>query len=144
MDDKLSHIIRVAKKARNDFEQGTVSRPMLRAVVRLSFPEYPPYEVIDQYLALLEGIFPDENCDLTTGYLLEQLGEGELIVGTYDGNPHVFLGIFVGLEKMIVDITADQFGGPPVYVGPMVEPWTRIPHRDLLLSSHENPSELPF
>jgi hypothetical protein len=39
--------------------------------------------------------------------------------GTYSGYSHTFLL----LGGNVVDITADQFDGPPVYVGPLTQPW---------------------
>lgn len=127
----MSQAVDIAYEARAAFEQMTISRALLRKVVRLSYIEEIPDELVDEYIDLLALAFPFENCDLATGYLLEQYGQGELIIGTYDRVPHVCLGLFVGLEKIIVDITADQFGGPPVYVGPLVAPWTRTPHKEL-------------
>jgi hypothetical protein len=31
------------------------------------------------------------------------------------------------IGEIVVDITADQFGGPAVYVGPLAEPWSTRP-----------------
>lgn len=49
-----------------------------------------------------------------------RLSEGEIRNGSYAGHGHTFLVI----EGVVVDITADQFDGPDVYVGPLVAPWS--------------------
>jgi hypothetical protein len=96
--------------------------------------------------------FPKGCCDVASrvlGYRLLEAGalEGnkpEIISGgceedtdtfdptSYYHNPHTFVGIgetALG-RRTIADITADQFrtGLPPVYIGPLVDPWTDDPN----------------
>lgn len=125
MSDRIRQIEDIALVARAAFETRTVPRPILRSILSLSFAPGASISELDPILDLFEDVFPYENCDLATGYLQHQLGEGELTIGAFNGRPHVFLSLFVGLERVAVDITADQFGGPPVYVGPLQAPWER-------------------
>ena len=43
-----------------------------------------------------------------------------MVTGSYEGQKHTFLM----LDNLVLDITADQFGGPALYVGSLVSPWS--------------------
>ncbi len=108
----------IAFEAREAFEKQTIARPLLRSL----YLEYDPnVRDIDGYLDFAEKIFPEGNCGLAAVYLKHLLGGGEILRGEYIIQPHEFLE----LGGVAVDITVDQFGGPEVYVGPLVPPWGR-------------------
>lgn len=100
-------------------------------------------------------IFPKSHCDIATLVLRRRVeaagidGEStlEIIHGGcgedmnpidmchYYHNYHTFLGLghtILGRD-IIVDITGDQFREvtQPVYIGPLVDPWTRDPRIDM-------------
>ncbi len=64
-------------------------------------------------------MFPRLCCGLASVHLRSCLGGGVVTRGFYGPSPHTFLVI----RSLVVDITADQFGGPEVYVGPLKLPW---------------------
>jgi hypothetical protein len=119
MPEEPRQIKVVAFEARRAFEERTIPRPLLRNL----YFEYNPHLLdTDVFLDVAADIFPVSSCSLATVYLRHLLGEGELVEGWYYDEPHQFLG----LGKLVADITADQFGGPKVYVGPAEEPWARL------------------
>lgn len=117
MGEAIYTIMATAIEARQAFEQHEVPKPLLRS---LYLEQNPSFLDIDRYLDFADRIFPTGNCGLATVYLKHLLGEGELADGEYITNSHQFLEI----GKLVVDITADQFGGPKVYVGPLELPWS--------------------
>ncbi len=82
--------------------------------------EYNPLEDIGSFIKRSRKLFPRLNCGLATLYLREILEDGTVVQGKYNGKNHTFLLID---GNTVVDITADQYGGPKVYVGPLRKPW---------------------
>ncbi len=116
MAQNIHEIIQVATTARQSFEKDAIPRPLLSSL----FKNYnPDFLDVDNYIDFSLKRFPKDNCWLASVYLRHVLGEGDVVEGAYDLEVHQYLQI----GKLAVDITADQFGGPPVYVGPIVEPW---------------------
>lgn len=76
---------------------------------------------IEEFIIEAEKIFPKLNCGLASVYLRYILGTGEVVRGKYNGNNHTFVKI--GKSK-ILDITADQYGGPKIYMGNIKSPWS--------------------
>ena len=113
--DELQHII--VSKVRKDFEQKRVPKSVLIEL----YSKYTPEVDATRFVEEAEKIFPKLSCGLTSVYLKHILGEGEVVQGTYEKHKHTFLKVSHGL---IVDITADQYGGPRVYVGRIQEPWS--------------------
>lgn len=72
---------------------------------------------VDQALKM----FPRLSCGIASVYLQHELGEGTIIQGKYGSHDHTFLRLDDGT---IVDITADQYGGPKTYVGELRPPWS--------------------
>ncbi len=107
----------LAQRARDDFEVGAVSRQLLR---RLYLDYNREIEDIDGFLDRAARLFPKGNCGLASVYLRHVLGIGEVVKGRYYGKPHTFLLV----DVRILDITADQFGGPSVYIGDFTQPWS--------------------
>ncbi len=106
---------------RNEFEKGNVSRNLLKRM-------YAEYNFtlsdsnLDSFLRNAEKSFPRGNCGLASLYLIHILGEGKVVRGKFKGNNHTFSTFNKG--EFIADITADQFDGPRIYVGPLVKPWS--------------------
>ena len=78
----------------------------------------------DVFVSEALSMFPALCCGLASVYLQRTLGTGTLVRGQFGGENHTVLEI-VELG-VIIDVTADQFGGPPIYVGPWVAPWERV------------------
>jgi hypothetical protein len=71
------------------------------------------------FIKRAKKLFPKLNCGLSSLYLQKVLGGGKIINGKYKGQNHTFLLS----NNTIIDITADQYGGPRIYVGPLKKPW---------------------
>jgi hypothetical protein len=82
--------------------------------------KFNPIEDVTEFMRRAQKLFPSLNCGLASVYLKHTLGFGEVVCGEYSGQRHTFLMI----GQLIVDITADQYGGPELYIGPLVEPWS--------------------
>lgn len=65
--------------------------------------------------------FPKLACGVAAVYMSHIVARGRPHYGFYGKNPHTFLLLGDG---SIIDITADQYGGPPVYFGPLRQPWS--------------------
>lgn len=89
------------------------------AVARRAYSAYAPDIDVDLFLSRARALFPALNCGLCSTYLGAVLGCGTVRRGKYDAEDHTVLAV----GSLIVDITADQFGGPRVYVGPPQFPW---------------------
>lgn len=82
--------------------------------------EYHRIENLVAFIQRARELFPTGNCGLASIFLRKELG-GEVVRGSYAGIPHTFLLV----NRNVVDITADQYGGPRVYIGPLTQPWAR-------------------
>jgi hypothetical protein len=103
------------RQTRRQFEIGLTDQKLL---VEL-YKGYKDVGDTVQFVTKAREIFPNGNCGLASLYLKKELG-GEIIQGKYGEHNHTFL-----LHKdVVIDITADQFGGPEVYVGPLRSPWS--------------------
>jgi hypothetical protein len=74
--------------------------------------------------------FPRDCCDIASVLLMNKLGEGDFTAGVFYTAPRIFKNhAFLLLGEVICDITADQFrGGPKLYVGDLVLPWSIKPY----------------
>lgn len=106
-----------AYRVRRKFERGTIP-PFELAWL---YDSYNPILDITRFISTAQEIFPRLSCGLASAYLQRLLQKGVVVHGTYKGHGHTFLLID---DHWIVDITADQFGGPKVYVGPLKSPWS--------------------
>jgi hypothetical protein len=102
----------IALNAREEFEN--------RKVDKILYGRYAKIHNLKDFLKKAQGMFPKLNCGLTCVYLQRNLGEGEIVNGKYGMENHTFLLLN---KKTVVDITADQYGGPKVYCGPLKYPW---------------------
>jgi len=113
------------------YEQATAARAALRAggvpreLLAALYTQYDSAVEIDAFLDEAARIFPTGNCGLASVYLQHLYGIGSVRRGYYNGQRHTFLCLYPSqANDIIVDITADQFGGPKIYVGPLRAPWT--------------------
>ena len=117
----LSKVWRIAHRARREFEERALPLPRL---MRL----YARYNVAVEAerfcIAAIDG-FPRGACGLASLHLVTLLGRGEVVYGRFIDEGHTFVLLE---DDVVVDITADQFGGPPVHVGPIHDPW-HLPRR---------------
>ncbi len=102
-------------QSRREFEMGTVNQELLLGLYR----DYADVGDTLKFINKAKEIFPNGNCGLASLYLKENLG-GEVVQGKYGEHNHTFLLV----DETVIDITADQFGGPKVYVGPLRLPWS--------------------
>ncbi len=107
----------VATQARADFEEDKIPRDLLTHLHGEYCTNIDPGLFVHEALA----IFPTGNCGLASVYIRHQLQFGEVTHGSYAGEGHTFWHLG---KAMLADITADQFDGPQVYVGPLIEPWS--------------------
>lgn len=113
-------ILKTAQKIRSEFEQHKISKQTLREL----YSVYNPHVDIDDFIDEAENMFPVLNCGIATVHLKHIIGSGDIIQGSYQGNNHTFLLLE---NKIVVDITADQYDGPAVYVGNIILPWSKSP-----------------
>lgn len=116
MDTNKKQIWRVACLARADFESNFIPFELLAEL----YGRYNSAVEVRSFLIRARQLFPALNCGVTSVYLRHVLQKGEIISGRYAEQKHTFL--LVGM--LVVDITADQFGGPSVYVGQLRAPWS--------------------
>ena len=107
----------IAIKARKAFETTKIDRSILKEL----YAQYHPVRNIDVFINRATSFFPNLNCGVASVYLKYMLGRGNIVNGNYSNNNHTFLLLN---KKTIVDITADQYGGPKIYVGPLKNPWS--------------------
>ncbi len=81
---------------------------------------YNPLADVEAFVQRALGMFPRLCCGLASAYARHRLGGGRIAQGRYGHEGHTFLRV----RDWIVDLTADQFGGPEVYVGPIRSPWS--------------------
>ena len=115
---ELDEIRRAALEARERFESGKIDKNKLARL----YHEYNPISDTKTFVRRSRRLFPSLNCGLASLYLRDNLRVGEVVRGKYHGENHTFLLID---DEVVVDITADQYGGPEVYVGPLKKPWER-------------------
>lgn len=112
-------LISFAEETRKQFELGLVSKELLKYLYGSFNPKSNPDEFIPRALE----IFPKLNCGISCLYLQHLLQKGIMINGSFGHYSHCFLVV----DDQVMDITADQYGGPRVYVGPLKKPWSTRP-----------------
>lgn len=108
----------IAVRARVAFESGLISKDELKAL----YQHYNPLPDIDLFIERAKALFPRLNCGLASVYVHKRLPGSKVIKGRYAGHNHTFVLVD---DAVVVDITADQYGGPRVYVGPLERPWSK-------------------
>ena len=110
-------------RIRRQFESGKVPQLLLA----LEYFRYNPISDVTRFIYSAGEMFPKLNCGIASTYLRGELGAGQIVTGSYNGVKHTFL-LLDG--RVVVDITADQFGGPSVYIGALKKPWSLLPPGD--------------
>ena len=132
MNEGLSILFRQSQWVRRQFETRKTDKALLK-ILYLSWQHVPD---IDSFLCEAENLFPSLNCGLASVFLKYYLGEGEITHGYYKETPHSFL--WICSKDVIIDITADQFSGSPVYVGAYHYPWIMgAPTHRLIKETHD-------
>lgn len=108
-------LLNEVREAGRLFETGAIAYSLLKKL----YLAYNANVEIDSFLKQAKTLFPHLNCGLAAVYLQHKLG-GVVVTGSYEGQKHTFLM----LDNLVLDITADQFGGPALYVGSLVSPWS--------------------
>ncbi len=102
-------------QTREEFEMGTANQELLVGL----YKEYADVGDTLKFVNKAKEIFPNGNCGLASLYIKKKLG-GEVVRGKYGEHNHTFLFV----DGTVIDITADQFGGPKIYIGPLQSPWS--------------------
>lgn len=81
---------------------------------------------VDKLMETAKRLFPTGCCGLASCLVAAEIPDAKVVTGAYvhDGEerPHTW----VEYESMVVDVTADQFGGPRVYVGEKTSEWVTL------------------
>lgn len=112
----VEQITLIAEETRKKFRNKKVDKGELEEL-------YSRYNSVGDTRLFVETAishFPRLNCGLASVYLKKQIGKGNIINGKFKGNNHTFLLVD---NRLVVDITSDQYGGPEVYVGQIKYPW---------------------
>lgn len=106
-----------AEDVRRAFETGGIDETLLADL-------YRDYTDVGDTMLFVKRVlesFPHLACGAATLYLRHRLGSGAVIQGRYGEEDHTFFQMDDGT---VVDITADQYGGPKTYVGKLRSPWS--------------------
>ncbi len=117
-DCSRGRLFEAARQARQKLRHGRVDQQLLAQL----YHEYNPVPEVGAFVQQAIGMFPRLCCGLASVYLRHRLGQGVVHGGSYGGQPHTVLVV----RDWVLDVTADQFGGAPVYVGPLVAPWCQV------------------
>jgi len=121
MTSSESDILNLVIRARQDFESGRVFDDECDLLERL-YTEYTHVPEVQKFLRSAKASFPRGNCGLTSVYFRHKFATGELIQGSYNGQNHTLFQLHP--KSIILDITADQFGGSSIYLGHIIPPWS--------------------
>lgn len=113
---RLEDVEKIAAATRLRFESGTIDKSRLKQL----YAEYAEVGDVGEFVDRAQDLFPKLNCGLASLALKDALGSGAVTNGRFLDENHTFL--LLGRDT-IADITADQYGGPSVYVGPLKNPW---------------------
>ncbi len=105
-------------EVRRSFEEKSLDEKELAQL----YYEYNAIEDVDCFISKARELFPHLNCGIASVYLQKLFPKSEIIIGKYKKNNHTFLLLE---DAIVVDITADQYGGPTVYVGRLLKPWEK-------------------
>jgi hypothetical protein len=108
----------IAVKIRRDFEVGHIDQARLIKLYR----KYHRVQNMKHFIGQGLKIFPRLSCGLASVYLRDRLRKGKIIRGKFKDYNHTFLVLD---RNTVIDITADQYGGPRVHFGKLAYPWKR-------------------
>ena len=106
-----------AEVVRRQLEKGNVDRKLLAKL----YGDYADVGDVKSFIDQALEMFPRLSCGVASAYLRHELGEGVIVRGRYGLHDHTFLRLDDGT---IVDVTADQYGGPKIHVSPLSPPWS--------------------
>jgi len=106
----MGNIKRLVSRARNDLANCVVDKKLLAELYGRHNPSVGNDIDFIQYGL---SMFPNLCCGIASVYLRHILGHGQVVTGKYNGRLHTFL--LTGIT--LIDITSDQYGGPPIYIG---------------------------
>ncbi len=113
----MKSVRNIAVHARELFDAQQIDTARLASL----YQKYHFLEDITKFVAKGMKSFPHLCCGLASVYLREEIGFGQVVYGKYHSRRHSFLLID---GRLVIDITADQFGGPRVYVDALRLPWS--------------------
>lgn len=129
-------ILAVAIRTREDFEQKSLKVQYVQDLVikHLSYIAESYEAELTAWIEQTLSLFPVNGCEVATAVLLDRLRTGKIVYGRYEHEPlgphnirksHTFWtqSESNSSNPLIADITADQYGGPPIYVGTLIKPW---------------------
>lgn len=120
----LPAVLSLLKEERVKFETGEAYDEVLAH----EYSHYAPQVGnVYRFLEQAKLLFPNWNCGLTSVAIRNRLGFGDIMYGSYNKESHTFLTFTYHCKIYIADITADQFGGPKIYCGPLKKPWSIEP-----------------
>ncbi len=106
-----------AEAVRERFEARDLDRDLLARL----YGDYADVGDVKQFVNQALEMFPRLSCGVASVYLRYELGKGAIVQGGYGLHDHTFLRLDDGT---LIDITADQYGGPRTYVGKLLPPWS--------------------
>ena len=121
-----TEIEKIASDVRRLWESGAIATEKVAFTYRswlnrlnLQLSEEESIQLVTEAIAM----FPTGCCGLASCVLAEHLDNATIVRGYWKASPpcpHTWISV----GELMVDITADQFGGPPVFVGPLEAPWS--------------------
>ena len=116
MEYNKKDLVEIAKEARQSFIERAIPKDKLKSL----YLNYNSTDNIDSFLKKAERLFPKLNCGLASVYLKDKIPQAKIINGKYNTHNHTFLM----LKNTVIDITADQYKGPKIYVGELKYPYS--------------------
>lgn len=113
---EMEDIVHVCKYTRNELSTGIIRKYEIERL-------YAAYNFVPNLAEFVEtaiSIFPNLNCGISSVLLKHRLGHGDIWKGKFELENHTFLLLN---DNTIIDLTADQYGGPPIYIGQVKRPW---------------------
>lgn len=135
----------LAEEARREWEQDAIDYKLLCKLYRKWVEEFglTDHRVeLDDYgirsiVQLARHYFPKGCCGVASCWLARKIPDSKLVHGAYQIRKKKWFGLKVKVTEephtwietgdTIIDITADQFGGPKIYIGPVKEPYKNLP-----------------
>ena len=109
-------IRKVTQQIRRDFETGEVDCQLLLRLYE-KYHHVPHGEI---FVRKALSSFPRLNCGLASVYLRHHIHQGTIVRGKFKDHLHTFILL---RNSIVLDITADQYGGPKIHVGKLAWPW---------------------
>ena len=135
-----SDISRIALTVRNQWETGEIDWEQLEKSYQAWVQEFGKTNHqlqlnlfgIKRIVATAKSYFPKGCCGMASCCLADLIPKSKIVHGHYKKTKRWFLfwnkttlepHTWVMVNDKLIDITADQFGGPKIYIGPLLSPW---------------------